>query len=238
MRACWLILLLAWTVANASADTRLPGSTSPDGRVALYYAPLPPAGGSHSFEFYLRDPRTQKPLSGQLVPAVGVVNAPTDADFSTELLFQRIGDDAERMQSGEQRDAAFSYAVVWSPDSRCVAIEGGAHKFWHLKLSHRVKGSFQGTDLPPGDAFVDYYRAQSPHPRVKQAGVERKLRRRSGEFPDRPSYVCWLNNRTLAVSTYPYLLKEEDYPGKFGGEPFFMLDLQGDSVPAIRGFCW
>ena len=234
-------MLLAWPIATASADTRLPKSTSPDGRVALYYAPLPPADGPHSFEFYLRDPQTQMPLSDQLVPDARVSNSLTVANHDSELLFEEIGDDAERALAGSQRDRAFSYSVVWSSDSHRVAIEGGAHKFWHLMAFHRIGNSFQNENLPAYGAFVDYYRAHKVHLRVSRIDAERRLQRSSGGFPDDRSYVCWLSDTDMAVSTYPYLFKEDDFPDKFGDksrESFFILDFKRETTPAIRGFCW
>ena len=234
-----MFAMLAALVPEAHAQIRVPGSTSSDQETALYYDSLPAPANDRKFEFYFLRSESLSRLSGQLVPDVsGKVLGADPAvmnDWDTGNLLKSIGDDIHSMRSGTPRDPAFSYYVAWSPDSRWVSIEGGAHKFWHWMVYHLVDGRFQQV-TPPNHEFVDYYRGHLPHLRIQHLGVKRRIPHRSYD----PPCVCWPDNGIVAVDARQYLLDEESYYDGSAPHPeqtFFFLDCRAKPVAKILGFC-
>ena len=238
LRPC-LLALLAASALDAHAQVCVPGSASPDRRTALYYLSHPSAAEGRKFEFYFLRSKSLSRLSGQLVPDVsGRVlgeDPTTTDDFDNEILFEDIGHDVDSVQSGVQRDPAFSYYIAWSSDSRWVSVEGGAHKFWHWMVYHLVDGRFQQVALPDYE-FVDYYHDHLPHLHVPRRGVEGIIVHRSYDYP----CVCWLGNGIAAVDARPYLLREDSYSDGSVPHPdrtFFSLDCRAKPRAKILGFC-
>jgi hypothetical protein len=236
MRIPLIFLLVAFAVYNAHVQVQVPNSIAPDCKAALYYRSMRSAPTGHAYRFFFRNPKSLSLLSDQLVPDVygKVIGADPTVDYNwdTELLFEDIGDDAEAERHSEQRDAAFSYFVAWSPDSRWVSVEGGAHKFWHLMIYHLARGHFERVELPVERSFAEYFRAHLPHPNIEDLGA-------SGRIPPRqydPAKVCWLRNGIVAVDTYPYLLREKDYDATYAPS-LYCLDCRTKPRATISGFC-
>ena len=223
-------------VLHAQAQVRVPGSTSPNGKVALYYRSMPaPVPAKYEiYEFYFCATKTKAPLSAQLVPDTtgGVLGMDTAADdaFSSQMLFEQIaGDDEARRSTGKVNGASWSF-VEWSPDSQWVSIEGGAHKFWHVTVYHLLEGGYVHVGLPRWHAFDAYFHERLPHPRIKRLGVSSKL-------ASSDANVCWLENRILTVNADPYLFRQDAYQNMQGPEFYYMLDCRRKDGAAITGFC-
>lgn len=225
--------------ACAQAVARVPGSTSPDGRVALYYSstPAPPPGKYEIYGFYFCAVKTGSPLSAQLVPDTrgGVLGNDTAADdaFDSKMLFDQIAGDDERRRATGKVSGADSSFVTWSPDSRWVAIEGGAHKFWHMMVYHLVAGSYGKVALPRWRAYSAYFRDRLPHPRIKDLGAASKVTAKDGFT----AYACWLGNGILAADSYPWLLRDDDYTKMGDTDFYFILDCRAKNGAAITGLC-
>lgn len=243
-----IVVILA-AALQAHAQTLLPGSTSPDGKSALVYRMTPSQGYADACEFHFCDPKTLNATSEQLVPDVtGKVlgaDPAVDYDADTGLLLELITHQAEAIRLRKLADPAFDRSVVWSADSNWVAIEGGAHKFWHLVVYHRVRSegaggtkggdAFQRVELPRDAAFVKYCRTHRADLQEKKLVTLPALKREgiNGRRPLREEmWVQWLKNGLLAVEAHPYVLREDDLEKSF----YFVLDCSANPKAMIAGF--
>jgi hypothetical protein len=238
MRVVLIILVGGLAALNAPGQICVPGSGSPDGTAALYYRYIPSTPTYGRYEFFFRDRKSLSALSRQLVPDMrGKVlgaNSAADDDFSLGLLFEDIGADTAARRRGEKGDLAFSYFVAWSPDSRWVFIEGGAHKFWHLTIYHSTDGRFGHVELPSGHSCAEYFHAHLPHPRIKRLTVSEKLA--PNDYG--PAKVCWLRNGVVAIDI-SYFLQEQDYSQLISDQRsiFYLVDCRAKPKATILGFC-
>ena len=234
----WIFLLAMSAPLYAQAQVRVPRSTSPDGKVALYYRSTPASAPAKYFEFYFRATKTKEPLSAQLVPDTtgGVLGMDTAADdaWDSKMLFEQIAWSDEKRRIGGKVDSAAWSFVEWSPDSRWVSIEGGAHKFWQVTVYHLAEGRYAHVELPRWHAFDAFFRESLPHPRIKRLGASSKLA--SSDNGNYTANVCWLENGLLAANADPYLINQDAYLN-MRREFYYMLDCRPKDGVAITGFC-
>jgi hypothetical protein len=194
-----LIAGLAIVMAfNTQAQVAVPGSTSPDGTVALYYEHSASAPMNGGYAFYFRNTQSLSHLSGNLVPYVPADLTTTAAidDDKSEVLFNMIGSRFEAGRSHILWEVGFEYFVAWSPDSRWVSIEGGAHKFWCVMIYHSVEDHFQRIKLPDAQ-FGEYFDTHKNELHVRDLGVAAAIRKIDAHDQ---AQVCWLQNGILAIS--------------------------------------
>jgi hypothetical protein len=155
-------------------------------------------------------------MSNQLVPDINASRSASIEEEETDLLFSEIARETDASRHGKKWDPAFAYFVLWSPDSQWVAVEGGAHKFWHLLVYHLTDGRFEQVKLPHYSDYTAYFRRHARNLMIRDFGLSEKVKKKGCV----EAYTYWLQNGVLAVDAYPYLLREPEFEEEF----FFRLD--------------
>jgi hypothetical protein len=235
MKWCVSISLFLFCTGVSVAQLEVPGSASPDGKVALYYRHSSSQGMDGGYELNFRDRQSRAILSADLIPDV-------PPDLTTEsamgrqdsaILLGGIGAQLEAHRRHILWNPAFSSFVTWSPDSHWVSIEGGAHKFWRDMIYHSINGRFEQVRLP--DRQFAFYFESHKNDQVAERGAAVAIRKISARDYDYPN-VCWLENGRPAINAYPYLLRDADYLKLTGHDLFFVLDAHTNPA-SITGFC-
>jgi hypothetical protein len=243
-----LFLTLSWQMALAAPDvvpTEMPKSRSPDEKFALYYEPfLQGAAGSPEFTVYFRGPGLAR-ASAQLDPDFGnnypgkpggVWKPDEENTFDTQALFNMICRCNEFHLRKRLFDSGFSYSVMWTPDSKWVAMEGGAHKFWHMVAYHFEGGEFRQVDLAALSSQIDsYFSAQMPTPTFQELGINKGITAKWGDNHE-SHYVIWLGDGRFAVLGYPFLVNNGHFNSlREKGEIFFLVDCRDPRHPVVTG---
>jgi hypothetical protein len=234
MRLFSLVLMAFVYSFHVSAQTLVPGSTSPDGKTALYYTHLPTMPLNDGYEVYFCNPHSLAPLSENLIPKTRTDYTTAVAMDEEELdtLLSRIGSHLEAPRRHVLWDIGFEYFVAWSPDSQWVSIEGGAHKFWKVTIYHLKEGLFQRVMLFDPQ-FSEYFDTHKNDLHVQDLGASSAIRKIDAHDQ---SKVCWLQNGIAVINAYPYLLRDPDYGKLEMYDLFFLLDARTNPA-MITGFC-
>ncbi len=234
------VLLLGFALCGLRAEgqTLVPGSTSPDGQIALFYQIIPGMPYGAKCEFYFRDAYSLAPLSDQLVPKEKILNDGTlDKGLSSDptLLFVMIGSSLEFKRTGRLFDPGFSYFVSWSLDSRWVAIEGGAHKFWDAMILHRTGNRFRTVEpsvMKIAPACEAYFHAHKDPLQVQTLDVSKHLFQRNYDFQE----VCWMDNGLVALGSFEMLFNDPANRSHIVPENvYFLVDWRSDPKPRVVG---
>jgi hypothetical protein len=234
MRLFSILTIACVSAFHVSAQTIVPQSTSPNGKVALYYYHLPSVPLNEGYELYFRDTQSLSPLSGNLIPKTrtGYTMDVAMDEEALDTLLSRIGSHFEAPRRHVLWDTGFEYFVAWSPDSQWVSIEGGAHKFWKVTIYHLKEGRFQRVMLFDPQ-FSEYFDTHKIDLHVQDLGASSALRKIDAHDQAK---VCWLQNGIAAINAYPYLLRDPDYGKLAMHDLFFLLDAHTDPA-TITGFC-
>jgi hypothetical protein len=222
-------------------------STSPDGKTDLYYRMTYPKKRDPAPEFFLirKDLLTEtKELSYQ---SPNYLQRDFSFDKTTgvdddEMLLREIANNILWKRKGEDFDGAFCYYVNWSPDSKWVSIDGGAHNFERLIVYHWDGTNCVMIHLPDWkekEAYVKDYSITN----VEELGVEKMIQknvvipRSSNNFIE-SSFACWLSNGIIAYSTHPTICdllhnRDEIAPS---APPYFLIDCKTQPKATIIGF--
>jgi hypothetical protein len=236
MRPVLLLLILGLARLNGADPVLVPGSTSPDGKTALYYFHDPAKELNDGYQLLFGDAKSFLPFSGDLMPDVPRDLTNPDAMRKADAAIL-LGGIAAHYEAGRQHvlwDPAFTSDVAWSPDSQWVSIDGGAHKFWDAVVYHRWHGDFRPVPLPTAE-FEKYFDQHKKNLIVPDQGALAGIRKISTRNYDYPG-VCWLGNGRLAINAFPYLLRNADYNKLETKDLFFVLDAKL-SPAVITGFC-
>jgi hypothetical protein len=230
MRIALIIVICSFVPVIADDSVMVPGSISPDGKMALFYLHVPPKDLSGGYKMFWGKAKSHLPSSSELIPVVpSDLTAPTAMEAEvTSTLLSRIASGVEAYRQHVVWDVGFVYFISWSADSRWVSIDGGAHKFWATRIYHREKEEFKPIDIPDSKRFEKYfYDRQDALPSLIRDRIAEARLRNASPHTDVSAFVCWLDNGELAINANPYL---------FRGDFFFVLNARTNPATII-GFC-
>jgi hypothetical protein len=223
----------------------MPKSRSLDGKFALYYQPvLHGAAGSPEFTVYFCGPGRAQ-ASAQIDPDFGndylgkpgVSWKPEQLNkWDTQGLLDMICRCNEFHLKGELFDSGFFYSVTWTPDSRWVVIEGGAHKFWHMAAYHFADGQFREVDLATLSSQIEsYFAAHRDEPAFQELGINKEITSKWSKNHE-SHYVTWLEDGRFAVLGYSFLLLNDDFNRlREKGEIYFLVDCRNPYHAKVMG---
>ena len=204
-------------------------SSSPNGKLALFYRMTHPKGGDVKVEIFLLS--TTSPFTNKSLTKKSPTSLQRDVSsdsFGDEMLLEQIASNDNWHKNGEETDKAFSYFVNWSPNSEWFSIDGGAHKFSHIIAYHWTGTNCLRINIPQWDNFKEYLNNNLSNPSIKNIRIKGDIQK---SFMS-SSYAYWVDNGVLAYSTFPNLC----YRWDANAPKYFLIDCKTQPKATITGF--